>query len=235
MIYIIHGDNVSASRNNILTLQKKHSATSKKEIHIKDTTPEQVSDLFSNLNIFGDITFVVLDVSGSLKTDFEPYIKVFKKIPEDSVLVIFNSSTLTQSNVLIAASKDLKATVLTNTQFKNSNVFRFCDLVFSGNRKGSYREYRNLVISGEDPFYIFSMLLYNLRNLGIDKFKSDLFSKLSPTAKSKARDLSSKYTDESILNLYSYFYSVDRDIKIGNILPEMMIPLVIEKVISYSV
>lgn len=235
MIYIVHGENLSASRTTILNLQKKLGAESKIEVLLSETNPQNLLEICSSFDIFSKPPFIVLDISLAGRTDLDKYIAVIKKIPTETTLTILTSKALPKTNAFIKTAANLKATVLQSRSFQNSNIFRFADLVFSGNRNATYRELNKLIQDAEDPFYIFSMLLYNLRNIAYAKFNSPSFNKIAPFAKEKSKVTAEKFAQEALIKLYKNFYAMDRDVKSGTILGELLIPLAVERVFAARV
>ena len=232
MIHIVHGENLSASRTSVLNLQKKLNVQSKIELLLSDTTPQNLLELCSSFDIFGNPPFIVLDISLAGRADLDKYVTVAKKIPKETTLVILTSKVLPKTNAFIKEVTNLKAVVLQNQNFKNSNIFKFADLVFSGNRGTAYKELTKLVQDAEDPFYIFSMLIYNLRNITYAKFGSSAFTKTAPFAKAKAKAASEKFTEEALTKLYKEFYLMDKDVKSGAVLADLLIPLAVERVFN---
>ncbi|MDC0449224.1 hypothetical protein OAL67_01310 [bacterium] len=83
--------------------------------------------------------------------------------------------------VLYIGSKDSSL-----TYFLGSNVFKFLDYLFSKNRKQTYIQLSKLEADYTDPFYLLSMVAWNLRNVASVKFDSPAAKKMSPFVKGKA-------------------------------------------------
>lgn len=238
MIYIFHGENLSASRNQILNLFQKQLDSgqnySKKEVLLGDTTPGDLLRMATSVDIFSSRPFIVFDVSSQGRANVDDYIDVLKKVPADNIVVILSSKELSKANAFIKNSADLKARVVLSAQIPSSNVFKFVDAIFNCDRKTSYTELKKLVISDEDPFYLFSMLLYGLRTVAMAKLNSPGFNKIAPFVKSKAMNQSKHFSEESIKRLYSDFYEIDKGMKLGSVPHDVVIPLAIEKVFAAS-
>jgi hypothetical protein len=77
------------------------------------------------------------------------------------------------------------------------------------------------------------MLLYGLRNIAGAKFNSPAFQNASPFVTQKAKAQSAKLSEKDVRDLYSAFYKLDKNVKTGKVLPDVLIPLAIEKVLVY--
>lgn len=236
MIYIFHGENLSHSRDLILKFRRDFAETkklsSKTEILIENTTPQQLSDTLSSFDFFSNPPFIVLDISNVGRSNTESYVEVLRKMPQETFLIILSSKELTKSNTFIKAAAELKAKVVVSKKVSDSNVFNFIDSVFSGNRELSYKNLKDLVNDDQDNIYILTMLEYALRNIAYVKFNSPMLNKINPFVKYKAINQSKFFSESSIRNLYEFFYEIDIDSKTGGISDQMLIPICIEKVQS---
>ena len=165
MIYIVHGEDTSKSRALILNHQKKLGVATKILLDIKSATPNEVYEKSISNSLFGETPLVVLDVTEAGRGEYKSFIGAIKKIPENTTLIIFSPKSLPKTNVFIANAKDLKAKILENNVFADANIFRFTDVLYSKNRVGTYKELNKLILEEYEPFYIFSMILYGLRNI----------------------------------------------------------------------
>jgi len=239
MIYLIHGENTSASRNNLLSIQKKYSNTpdhliDKIELNPQSTTPAQLIDACMYIDMFGNPPFIAFDVSGAGRQNLSPYAEKLMKVPKETILVIYSDKELTKANPLLTGAQQNKATIMQSPLFKNANVFRFLDNVFALKRKQSYIELRNLLNSNEDEIYILTMLEYGLRTISYIKFESKMAGSLSPQMKARAKINSENFTQQNLMKLYEELYKIDKDAKTGEIPISILLPLTIEKIWKYS-
>ncbi len=232
MIYLVHGDDFSKSRNLVLNQQKKLNIESKTEINLAETTPEAIFELTHRGDLFGGPAMIVLNISKAGRMNLEPYIKTLEKIPENNTIVILSDKVLSSTNAFIKASVKLNAKVLLNVQIPQGNAFKLADALFNKQREKTYAELTKLLVGDIDPFEIFSALVYGLRNVAFAKFNSPSFAKAKDFIKFKAQSQQKGYSEEQLKNFYDYFRQTDRDAKNGNLDPELMVPLAIEKVLN---
>lgn len=235
MIYILHGDNLSSARSFIVNLHEKaKTISSKKEFLIEETNPEELGSVTSSIDMFGGSPLIILDITSYGRRDLNPYVEVLEKVPHDKALVIILSGKkLRKSNVFIKNSKKLDARVREFSQEDDSDIFNFIDGVFDGNRSASYKELRKLILMEKNEFYIFTMLIYGLRNISYAVFDSSAYKSMNPYVKSKVLRQSHKFSKKDICSLYSDFYDLDLKVKTGKIDSGILIPMAIEKVLTY--
>lgn len=235
MIYILHGSSLSSARSFIVGIHEKaETISSKKEILIEETSPEEFQNITSSVDMFGGSPLVILDITNYGRRDLNPYVEVLEKVPYDKALVIvLSGKKLRKSNVFIKNAKKLDARVKEFEQKDDSDIFNLVDRVFEGKRKASYKELQKLILMEKNEFYIFTMLAYGLRNLAYVVFSSPEYEKMHPYVKSKVKKQSMKFTKEDIKNLYKDFYDLDLKVKTGKIDSEILVPMAIEKVLTY--
>jgi DNA polymerase III delta subunit len=233
MIYILHGEDYPSSRQFITDLLKENNIEKKTELGITDTSPEEVAGILSSVDMFGSTPLLVLNTTKQGRMKVDAYIEVLANVPEETPVVIITERELKSTNAFIKNAQKLGAQIKQFKMEKRSNVFNFVDSVYYGNRKKSYQELKSLILSGDDPFYIFSMLQYGLRSIAYAKFSSAAFNRLPPFMKSKIQKQAESLTKKQVKVLYAYFYKLDRDVKIGKVDPEMLIPMAVEKVLTY--
>jgi len=239
MIYLLHGENTSASRNNLLSIQKKHSNPPghlivKTELNPQTTTPSHLIDNCMYIDMFGNSTFIVFDISGMGRQNLSPYAEKLNEVPKETILVIYSDKELTKTNPLLIEAQKNNATILQSPLFKNANVFRFIDNVYALKRKQSYMELRNLLNSYEDEIYILTMLEYGLRSISYTKFESKMVTSLSPQMRERAKVNSENFTQQNLMKLYEELYTIDKDAKTGEIPLSILLPLTMEKIWKHS-
>ena len=232
MIYIVHGDDFSKSRNLVLNQQKKLGVESRLELDISDTSPESLFSCVRSGDLFGNVLYVVLNISKAGRTNMEPYVGVLKNIPENTVLIILSDKSLTATNVFIKNAQVLGAKIVSNTQEPLSSTFKFVDAVFYKRRQEAYKELEKLLIDQTEPLEIFSMLVWGLRNVSQAVFNNQPFFNGKNFIKNKSYAQAKLFNRNSIKNLYSDFFNMDREVKTGGIEGSMLIPLSIEKVLN---
>jgi DNA polymerase-3 subunit delta len=112
----------------------------------------------------------------------------------------------------------------------SSNIFQFVDAIASGNSRKALLALKDLTDSGEDEFYIFSMIIYQIRNLfyifelnskGLNRQSIAKEAKIHPFVVSKSYSLLRMYSREKLKNIYFNLFQTDKQIKSGLINPSL--------------
>ncbi len=115
-----------------------------------------------------------------------------------------------------------------------ANVFQFIDAVAQGDLKKSLLALHNLTDAGEEEFYIFSMIVYQFRNLffvfeldshGLTNQNIAKEARLHPFVITKNKSLLRYYSRDKLKRIYSKLLNIDRQIKTGALNPNLALPL----------
>jgi len=230
MIYLVHGDNVVKSRAQIINQQKKVGTQNKVELSLDEISLNDLTTHVKSTSLFGDITFLILDVTNTKGS--EEHLEILRNKSKDTIVILYAEKNLPKTNIFIKNIEKLNAKVVENKIEHNENIFKFIDALFVKDRKTTYKEYEKLVKSDTDPFYIFTMILYGLRNIAKGYYKSPSFEKGSPYTKSKVTRQLKGFKQGTIENLYDKFYLLERGLKLGEIAPDMAVSMAIENVLN---
>jgi len=232
MIFILHGENITRSRNAVLGLQQKLGFDARMEFAVVDIGPQQLLDKCLSFDIFGKPPFIVLDISQAGRMNLKEYAEILESVPAETVLVVLSGRKLPKNNVFIKNASGWRAKEVFSAVQPASNVFNFVDAVFFGKRDVAYKELNKLILEGEDAFKLFAMLLYGLRNVAFYIFDSPNLRSMAPFVKNKAKRQARKFSEDSVKALYAKFYELDRGVKFGEVQPEMLVPLAMEAVLA---
>lgn len=232
MIYIVHGDDFSKSREVVLNQQKKLGVESRIELEINNTAPEELFSHLHSSDLFGNITFLVLNVSKAGRMNLDPYIQKLKNVPENVVLVIISDKPLSNTNAFIKNSAKMGAKIVSKTKVPLSNTFKFVDAVFYKQRNGAYKELANLINDDIEPLEIFSMMVWGLRNIMYAKLNDQSFFRGRDFIKNKSSAQAKLFSQPALMDIYWQFKDLDRDSKFGVIDLGSLVPTAVEKVLN---
>lgn len=121
-------------------------------------------------------------------------------------------------------AEDIELLVKANV---DANIFQTIEALSSGNKKTALKLLHNQIAKGEDPFYIFSMYVYQFRNLlkiadffqkGInDRYIIAKETKLHPFVVQKGLAQLRNFDFERLKNIYGRLQIIDTKIKTGKI------------------
>lgn len=233
MIYIVHGTDYVSNRKLVLNQQKKLGNIIKIEKTLADSTPQELEIQLRSNGMFGEVPFVLLDISANRKTNLDDYISVLEKAPAQATIILLSDRTLGASNIFIKSANKLKAKLIETSKKEDGNVFSFVENVFLKDRVNAYKEFEKIMtFEDNDPIYFFSMLLYGLRTLSYILFDSPKKRALSAFTLSKYEKLAKNYSKKTIIALYNEFYELDKAAKTGILALDMLLPLTMEKVLN---
>lgn len=233
MIYLVHGDDFSKTRAAIVNQLKN-----KDKIDFVLST-ESIKEINRNLNsadLFGKTPAITIDITGTDKALLESLIDLFKDLDsgeiEKRTIIVFSAKPLPKTNALVKVVAELKIKNIEFDTFPQSNVFNFVDALFNKNRVKAYKEYQNLKSDNQDDFYIFSMILWELRNIAQVKFTEVQDIKMSPNVLSKSKNHAELFSEEQVIKLFDHMYQTDMQVKTGEIPQSMFLLMNIEKILS---
>jgi len=122
------------------------------------------------------------------------------------------------------SEKDVDALVNANL---DANIFATVDAIGANNKKEALAMLHNHLKKGDDPFYIFSMFLYQFRNLlkiadlcesGISsEYEISKITKMHPFVIRKSLGQTRNFTCKRLKNIYQNLGEIDTDVKTGKI------------------
>lgn len=232
MIYIVHGNDYSKSRKLIINQQKKLTSEIKIEKNLLEITPKGLYEASCSFDLFGNPSLLVINIPSTKIGDFKEYLKVLKKSPQETTIIILSDQKLAKSNQFLKSAPELKAKVVLNQKPSISNVFSFLDQLFMQNRRGAYQELEKLAEEETEPFFILSMILYSLRNLTHAKYLTEDFLKKTGYVKSKIIKQAENFTKEDLMYLFETAYETDKNIKTGKVQKELALTQTIERILN---
>jgi len=117
-----------------------------------------------------------------------------------------------------------------------TDIFETIDAIAAKNKKRALKLLKAHLEKGDSPFYLFSMINFQFRNLLIikDLIEKNLspysFTNLHPYVIKKSISLLGKFSFSELKKIYQKIFEVDLDIKTGKIEPEMALDLLITEI-----
>ena len=124
----------------------------------------------------------------------------------------------------IISEKDVEEIVRAKTDI---NIFNTIDALTNSNKKEAMRLLENHLQKGEDPFYIFSMFIYQFRNLlkvadlkenyNADEYEISKITKMHPFVIRKSFAQTRNFSFQKLKGIYKKLTDLDTQIKTGKI------------------
>lgn len=211
---------------------KKTVEGEKLEFNAADTTPPKFLDSARTFDIFQKPPFIVLRFAKS--DDASLYYAVLKDIPKETKVVLVCPFKLGLTHVFSKNPDKLTFKEASLNQKKNADIFRFVDALFLQKRNLAHAELVALTEENNDPFYIYSMILYGLRNVFYAKFNSPELAEMKDFTKRKAQSQAEKFTQQEVIELFAHMHELDKKVKTGETDVELMNFLAVERILSYT-
>lgn len=121
----------------------------------------------------------------------------------------------------------------------SSSIFELTDAIIEGNLKKAFIALSQIKNAGEDEFYIFTMVVYQFRNLlsifdlasrGMSNQEIAKEAKIHPFVVSKNKSLLKRYSANKLRAIYLTLYETDCKIKAGSISASLALDLMMAKV-----
>ncbi len=231
MIFLLHGENLSLLEKSLVEMKKTVSGE-KLEFIASDVSAAKFLDSARTFDIFQNPPFIVLRFEKSV--DPVPYYEVLLQVPKETKVILVFPYSLGATHVFIKNPKKLGFKEASVNQKRNADMFRFLDALFLQKRNLAHAELEVLAEEGNDPFYIFSMILYALRNVFYAKFNSPELAEMKDYTKRKAQSQAQKFEENEVLELFDFMHAIDKKVKTGVISADLMNFLAVEKILSYT-
>ena len=124
----------------------------------------------------------------------------------------------------IISEKDVEETVKAETDI---NIFNTIDALANSNKKEAMKLLENHLQKGEDPFYIFSMFIYQFRNLlkvadlkenfNANEYEISKITKMHPFVIRKSFSQTRNFPLQKLKSIYQELSDLDTQIKTGKI------------------
>jgi len=142
----------------------------------------------------------------------------------------------TEIKKLATYTKDIKVKdveLLIQTPIE-AEIFKTIDAIASKNKKKALELIYKHIEKGDSPFYLFTMIVYQFRNLLLVKeYESQGYQTavkeldLHPFVVRKSLWVTPRFTKEQLNQIYTKIYKMDLALKLGKIKPEMALELLI--------
>jgi DNA polymerase III subunit delta len=171
-------------------------------------------------------------IIGKIK-EIDPASSISKTALDKLILYVGNDSGMlgkeldklvNYSDGEMISEKDVDVLVNANL---DANIFATVDAIGANNKKEALTMLHNHLKKGDDPFYIFSMFLYQFRNLlkiadltesGISsEYEISKITKMHPFVIRKSLGQIRNFTFQRLKNIYQKLGEIDTDVKTGKI------------------
>lgn len=200
MIILLHGSDVSASRQALLDLKKNYSPDSVTTFNADKLDLAEFKRVRGTPSMFSDRRLIVVEGKSSPST-----IKQFSHltISPDTDIVFWIGEDLKPSNKLVKIAREAGGQVRLFREKIPKHVFGFLDALGCKNKKKAFLELHRLLDQGEAPLYLLTMIVWQFRNLlrvKVSKYQS--VKGINPYVLRKAKNQVKNFEAEDLVSIY---------------------------------
>ena len=229
MLYLLHGENVSASREALLELKKNYSSDSISVFDAKKFDADEFARVCETPSMFADRRLVV--VEGKFPK-FSIFKSQFSTLSPTTDVVFWVGEKLRPSNKLFKLVKELGGQIRAFKPAIPKHVFGFLDALGYKNKQKSFLELHRLLDQGESPVYLLTMMVWQIRNLL--KVKLSLNSgpkpKMNPFVLRKTKGQVKNFEEEELVGIFRKLLKVELSLKTTQQDPKLVLDLLVREI-----
>ena len=162
MLYLLHGENLGASREALIELKKNYSSDSVSVFDAKKMDEDEFTRACETPSLLSDRRLVIVEGKPPSAT-----IQQFNNLTicPSVDLVFWLGEQLKPSNKLFKQIKELGGQIQHFKPTIPKHVFGFLDALGYKNKQKTFLELHRLLDQGESPVYLLTMIVWQIRNL----------------------------------------------------------------------
>ncbi|MDQ3238890.1 MAG: hypothetical protein M3P33_00030 [bacterium] len=219
MIYLLHGNNLIASRKKLQEIKSQFSSNNITELVVRDVNYNTLELLFNTVSMFDEKRLVVIE--GKIDSSLVNLGRVSDH--SDADLLIWVDSLLRSNDSLITNVTKLGGTILSFEEKVDTSIFLFLDAIAKRNRIQSMKEYYSLLDYGVDVIYIHTMLVWQFRMILVPE-------KASGFVKKKVLEFNKNFNFEELGRIYYSLLQIEIQLKTGMCIPHVILEQFVIKV-----
>jgi DNA polymerase III delta subunit len=162
MLYLLHGENVSASRQALVDLKKNYAADSISVFDAKKFDEDEFVRACETPSLLSDRRLVVIEGKPQKISNFQFPISSLSSTTD---LAIWVGEQLKPSNKFFKLVKSAGGQIRHFRPTIPKHVFGFLDALGYKNKQKAFLELHRLLEQGESPIYLLTMIVWQMRNL----------------------------------------------------------------------
>lgn len=207
---IIHGDDTISSYRKFSSLLENFSST-QKNYRLREAGDLDITSLRQEMgeaNLFGESeTLIIKNLLSSPKSKTKDAIIKFLQ-SEDGNTILYEPKKVSDTTLKQFSQAKIETFNLSST------IFKFLDHLRPGNQRQILLDWENLLEAGNEPEYIFAMLVRQIRLL-IQAKSGSSYLKLSPYPQKLIISQATSFDLSHLLDLHQFLYQIDLKIKTG--------------------
>jgi len=226
MLILLHGENVSASRQALLDLKKNCSPDS---VSIFDATKLNVDEFIracETPSLLSDRRLIIVEGKPRELSTLNSQLSTLSPATD---LVFWIGEELKPSHKLFKLVRDLGGQIRHFRPTIPKHVFGFLDALGYRNRKKAFLELHRLLDQGESPLYLLTMMAWQVRNLlrvQSSKFKVQNFH---PYVLRKLQSQVKNFGEEELVGIFKALLDAEVKLKTTQLDPKLVLDRLVNK------
>ncbi len=229
MIYLLHGENVGASRQALLDLKENYSADSVSVFDSKNFDEDEFVRACETPSLLSDRRLVILEG----KPSSPPHLLTSPPLPPTVDLAFWIGKELKPSNKLFKLVKKAGGQI---SHFKPAipkHVFGFLDALGYRNKKKSFLELHRLLDQGEAPLYLLKMMVWAARNWLNVKLQTPVVKKMHPFVQRKTKSQAGNFEEEELVGMFRKLLEAEITLKTTQQDPVLVLDLLVGRIVNH--
>ena len=224
MLYLLHGENVSASRQALLDLKKNYSSDSVSVFDGKNFDEDEFVRVCKTPSLLSGRRLIVIEG----KPPATCYLLLATSSAAD--VVFWLGEELKSSDKLFKQVKELGGQIRNFREVVPKHVFGFLDALGYKNKKKAFLELHRLLDQGEAPLYLLTMMAWAARNLLNVKLQNPNVKKMNPFVRRKTQVQAENFEEEELVGIFRKLLEVEVKIKTTQQDPKLVLDLLLDKI-----
>jgi len=227
MFYLLHGENVSASREALVELKKNYSSDSVSVFDAKNFDADEFVRVCQTPSLLSDRRLIV--VEGKLQK-LSTLNSQLSTLSPTTDLIFWLGEELKPSDKLFKQVKALGGQIRHFRPVIPKHVFGFLDALGYKNKQKSFLEFHRLLDQGESPVYLLTMMTWQVRNLlRVKESRSQGVKGINPFVLRKTQSQVKNFEEEKLVEIFHKLLEAEVALKTTQQDPKLVLDLLINE------
>lgn len=227
MLYLLHGENLGASREALVELKRNYSSDSISVFDAKNFDTDEFLRTCETPSLLSDRRLIVIE--GKLPSS--AINNQQSTISNATDIVFWLGEQLKPSNRLFKLVKELDGQIRVFKPALPKHVFNFLDALGYKNKQKTFLELHRLLDQGESPIYLLTMMVWQVRNL----LRVKLYNgggpkpKMNPFVLRKTKSQVKNFEEEELVGVFHRLLEAEIKLKTTQLDPVLVLDLLVNE------
>lgn len=229
MLYLLHGENTTASRQALIDLKKAYSPDSISTFDAKNLDADEFVRTSETLSMLSEKRLIIIEGKPNAST-MEQFSN--ETISGTADIIFWVGDELKASDKLVKLVKGLDGQIRAFKETIPKNVFGFLDALGYKNKRRAFLESHRLLDGGQAPLYLLTMITWQIRNLLKAKLQSPDAKKMNPYVLRKVQNQIRNFEEEELVDIFKILLNAETNLKTTRLDPVLTLDRVVNQITS---